>query len=283
MKCKQEGPLLRTMVCIAMLLVLTGIPGQAQSGRNNAVSIRIPVLPHLEIDAEPSGEPGSNANTAAIAGTEPGFAELFNKEVEIVFSSRPASPEEERLAAVRGIQLQGELLGWTGVGVAIHPANSISELSMDQLHKIFTGVYTNWRQLGGLDEPITVLLYPEETSGPLRFFRKQVLRGDNFISNSSREQNSKKAILEVSSTPGSITAVPFNEVFYATERVRIKAVAVKKDNESPAVTPDGDPMKNSSYPISEPLYVYYDSGANSEQVKQFVDYCKKELFKGMDK
>ena len=44
-----------------------------------------------------------------------------------------------------------------GIAIAVHKDNPVSALTSDQITKIFTGEITNWKDVGGSDEKITVL------------------------------------------------------------------------------------------------------------------------------
>lgn len=40
----------------------------------------------------------------------------------------------------------------------VHPSNPVQKLTMNQTHKILTGEYTNWNQVGGLDRPVRPMI-----------------------------------------------------------------------------------------------------------------------------
>lgn len=53
--------------------------------------------------------------------------------------------------------LQWHLLALDGVAVVVHQNNPLTGLTREQLRKVYRGEISNWKQLGWLDAPITVV------------------------------------------------------------------------------------------------------------------------------
>lgn len=91
-------------------------------------------------------------------GSGTGIAALINGTTNIAQSSREMKPEEkEEVLKSTGKEVKEFKVGLDALAVILHPANSVSELSIDQLSDIFTGKVKNWKEVGGFDEPILVL------------------------------------------------------------------------------------------------------------------------------
>jgi phosphate transport system substrate-binding protein len=80
-------------------------------------------------------------------------------------------------AAEKGLYLEERIIGWGAVALVAHPGNPVEELSIDQIRKMFSGNFTNWKQVGGLDEPIVLMSRDESISGTEVIFRNLVLQG----------------------------------------------------------------------------------------------------------
>lgn len=80
----------------------------------------------------------------------------------------------------------------------------VGNLTKVQIQGIYTGQYTNWSQLGGPNEAITVVNRPT-TSGTRATFKQYVLEGKNEISGNTLTQDNTGAVAQaVSGTPGAI-------------------------------------------------------------------------------
>ncbi|HLX55849.1 MAG TPA: substrate-binding domain-containing protein, partial [Ktedonobacteraceae bacterium] len=91
----------------------------------------------------------------------------------------------------------------------VSPDNALTGLSSAQIQAIFQGQITNWAQLGGQNEAITVIL-PPPSSAIFAIFRAFVLHGAPLQVNAivfRKDQPSQVAQL-VSQTPGAISFVP---------------------------------------------------------------------------
>ena len=60
-----------------------------------------------------------------------------------------------------------------------------------------------------------------------------------------------------------------------TKNAKVKVVPVKKDENSPAVTPSSATVLDKTYSIARPLYLVIN-GEAKEDIKKFIDYCISE-------
>lgn len=44
-----------------------------------------------------------------------------------------------------------------GVAIIVNPENPVSDLTVEDIAKLFTGEITNWSELGGNDAPVAAL------------------------------------------------------------------------------------------------------------------------------
>lgn len=92
-------------------------------------------------------------------GTHEAYGTLLNQNpsADLIFVTRKPTEDERKLAASHGIAIDIWTVADTAVVFLVNPKNRVQTLSMDQLRSIYTGKVTNWKSLGGSDQPI--LLY----------------------------------------------------------------------------------------------------------------------------
>ena len=101
-------------------------------------------------------------------------------------------------------------LAYTRIGadeqvVIVHKSNPVRELSKAQLKAIATGKVANWKDVGGPDLPIKVVV-TEPSLAPGQFFRKTVMDGENYVPDAIEVRSPREVITLVSRHPGGIGA-----------------------------------------------------------------------------
>lgn len=91
-------------------------------------------------------------------GSGAGITAVQEGTCDIGLSSR-ALKDEEKAAG-----LKETVLAYDGIAIIVHPDNPVSDLSIEQIAKLYTGEITNWKDVGGNDAEI-VLIGREAGSG----------------------------------------------------------------------------------------------------------------------
>ena len=81
-------------------------------------------------------------------GSGTSFPALASGAAEIGASSRPMKADEAKILSDAGLAPQAHVLALDGLVVFVSPSNPVSELTLEQIAKIFAGQITDWAQLG---------------------------------------------------------------------------------------------------------------------------------------
>lgn len=202
-------------------------------------------------------------------GSGTGISALINGTTDIAASSREMKSKEMEEAKAAGNEPAENLVGLDGIAVVVNPENPINELTMAQLKDIFTGTKTNWKDFGGPDSPIGIYSR-ESSSGTYQFFQEHVLSKENYAA-SAKLMPATSAIVEGCASEKS--GIGYVGLGYAAEAgSKIKIIAVKADDASPAVMPTEATVKDKTYAIARGLYLYTKT-SSPEAVKSFLSFC----------
>ena len=174
---------------------------------------------------------------------------------DIGLSSR-ALKDEEKAGG-----LQETVLAYDGIAIIVHPDNPVSDLSIEQIAKLYTGEITNWKDVGGKDAQV-VLIGREAASGTRDGFES--ITGTKDKCQYRQELTSTgDVITTVSQNPAAIGYASL-----ASVKNTVKAVTVNGVTASEATVKDG------SYVIQRPFVLVTVEGKTLSPVAQaFFDYA----------
>ncbi|MFD1418932.1 phosphate ABC transporter substrate-binding protein PstS family protein [Companilactobacillus keshanensis] len=149
-----------------------------------------------------------------------------------------------------------------GMAPVVNKDAGVKNVTMDQLKQIFTGKITNWKDLGGKDEKITVV-NRAEGSGTRATFESAVLGGEKAIK--SQEQDSNGTVQKiVSTTPGAISYLAFSYINDKVEALSIDDVKATDDN-----------VADNKWKIWSYEHMY-TKGDPKDATKKFIEYMKSD-------
>lgn len=172
--------------------------------------------------------------------------------------------------------------------VFVNRGTGIHELSVDQLRGIHSGSYTNWKQLGGNDQKISIVSRDSE-SGTRRTFESQVLKTpEKALSSDDCETKNRdpespvircemrtttQLLDEVRSTPGAIGYAELSNAARYTDVHRIQVDGADADIES---------IKQRRYPFWTVEYLYtYGTPESSTALSAFLAYLDADAAKNI--
>ena len=178
-------------------------------------------------------------------GSGAGIEAVLNGTADIGNTSRNLTDREKAGGAVEN------LVAIEGIAVCVAAANTVTDLTRQQLACIYTGEINNWSEVGGEDVPI-VLVGREAGSGTRSAFEEFLGIEDECDYVNVLDSNGA-VMARVASTPGAIGYISLNT---ADERV----VMLKLDGAAPTA----ENIRNGQYALISPL-VMATMGEISEQ------------------
>ena len=191
---------------LIILLLLTLVATTACA--NNGSKITIVGSSAMQLLAEQAGNDyrlsHSNSNIVVQGGgSGTGLSQVQAGAVQIGTSDVFAETQK----GIQANKLKDYRVAVVGIVPIVNKDVGIKNITTNELSKIFTGKITNWKQLGGKNEAITVI-NRSKGSGTRGTFEDIILRGQKPIK--SQEQDSNGAVKKiVNSTPGTISYLSF--------------------------------------------------------------------------
>lgn len=197
--------------------------------------------------------------TVEYTGSGAGLESLASGSVDIGDASRSLKDEEKAAGSVENI------VAIDGIAVIEDKDNGVTNVSAEDLAKIYKGEVKNWSELGGKDEAI-VVIGREAGSGTRDAFEELLDIADSCAY--AQELDSTGAVLaKVASTPGAIGYVSLDVVDDTVTAVSIDGTE-----------PTEEQILAGNYLLSRP-FVMATKGEISEQndlVKTWFDYIASE-------
>ena len=193
--------------------------------------------------------------TAEFVGSGAGIEAVNSGNADIGNSSRNLKDEEKANGAVENV------VAIDGIAVCVDTANTVTNLTKQQLTDIYTGAVTNWSEVGGANAPIVVV--GREAGSGTRGAFEELLKVEDACAYANELDSTGAVMAKVASTPGAIGYVSLDVVDDS-----VIALALE------GVEPTAENIKAGNYFLSRP-FVMTTKGESSEQsdlVQAWFDY-----------
>ena len=205
------------------------------------------------------GEAFTKANLDATftynpTGSGSGITAVSEGRCDIGLSSRALKDEEKSQGLVE------TTLALDGIAIIVNKENTVEDLSLDDIAKIYTGEITNWSEVGGEDADI-VLIGREAGSGTRDGFES--ITGTSDSCKYRQELTSTgDVITTVSSNPGAIGYASLAAVKDTVKKVSVDGVGATEET-----------VKDGSYKVQRPFVLVTKDGTElSEAAQAFFNY-----------
>jgi phosphate transport system substrate-binding protein len=209
-------------------------------------------------------------------GSGAGISAFINKDVDMAQASRQIKDDEIQQAKDAGLDPYETTILRDALAIVVHPDNPITQLTEEQVAKIFAQEITSWDDVGGSGD-ITVYTRNEE-SGTFAYMEEDVIQkilGD--------ESGYGSTVNKQASAPAGLSAVAGDPdgIFYAglgnlseIPEGSVKVLLISGTGDP--VEPSAATVADGSYPIARGLF-YYTNGdpmtSDNPAIKAFVEFA----------
>ncbi|MBR6650677.1 MAG: substrate-binding domain-containing protein [Clostridia bacterium] len=181
-----------------------------------------------------------------------GYKAIVDGETDILFCASP-SKEQIAYAEEKGVNLVYEPVGLEAFVFFVNKNNPINELTVDQIRGIYSGKFTNWKQVGGVNRvinPVTRL------SGSGSQSAMDAFMGD--------EKIAPKSFLAITGA-----SIGFSFRYYMdgiVENDNVKMISLN------GIYPKTENIQNGSYPIIAKFYAIYRADNENKNIPTLIDW-----------
>lgn len=190
-------------------------------------------------------------------GSGSGIQAVADGRCDIGLSSRDLKEAE-------AANLTGTVVAIDGIAVIVNPENTVGDLSVEQIAKIYTGEITNWSGVGGPDAPI-VPIGREAGSGTRDGF-ESITDTEDKCKYSQELTSSGDVITTVAGNPNAIGYASLASVKDTVKAIKVEGVA-----------PTTQTVQSGAYKVQRDFLLVTKTGATlSPQAQAFFDFATSE-------
>ncbi|MCW7474583.1 phosphate ABC transporter substrate-binding protein [Leptospira levettii] len=220
-------------------------------------------------------------------GSESGIDRLRKGEIDMAVSSRALNQAEYDELRKTG-NLEIVRLAYDGVALVVNPNNPVSKLHLVQTSDIFSGKIKNWKDVGGQDAPISIVIRNDK-SGTQDYFQNHILKrrdlGDKefntyksnvFSPNAKIVKDNAEMAKYIQENPNSIGYMGMGSAL-VDHKDKLKALEYAKTSskDEPYVTPSIRNVYDRKYKLARELFIIYKTD-QGDKIDAFVTYLTSE-------
>jgi phosphate transport system substrate-binding protein len=192
-------------------------------------------------------------------GSGNGIKALIDGSTDIANSSRFIKDKEVSMAVEKGRYPVPFAVAYDCIVPVVHPSNTLSNLTIAQLKRIYMGEIKNWKEIGGPDSPV-VVISRDTSSGTYEVWEEKVLQGEKVFPGALLQASNGAIVQAVSKNKN---AIGYIGIGYVNKEVK----ALKAEN----IVGSAETTLNGTYPISRALYMFTQGWPKGETL-DFINF-----------
>jgi phosphate transport system substrate-binding protein len=249
----------RKGICLVLTLVGIMIAAPVLAG-DIVVKGSTTVLPIAQKVAEAYMKENPDTSISISGGgSGNGIKAIIDGTTDIADSSRFIKDKEVALAVQNGVYPVPFAVAYDCIVPIVHPSNKVTNLTLDQLKKIYKGEIKNWKEVGGPNAPI-VVISRDTSSGTYEVWEHKVMKKERVYPGALLQASNGAVAQAVAKNKNAIGYIGLG---YVNDTVKpLTANSIKGSAET---------TLNGTYPISRPLYMFTNEWPTGD-IAKFINY-----------
>jgi phosphate transport system substrate-binding protein len=215
-------------------------------------------------------------NLVKASQTHQSFINLIDKKADLILSARKMSSSEKTYADAAGISLIETPIALDAFVFIVHPSNTITSLTIEQIQDIYTGKIINWNEVGGNDSPIEPYVRNPD-SGSQEVMESLVMKDldiNNFPVSWEVVFTMTGAFEAVTGRWDAICYTFYYYKEYVLKEARTKSVPIE------GIAPNKESIINNTYPLTTEVYAVIRSDLDeSSTAYKLYEFLQTEIGK----
>lgn len=190
-----------------------------------------------------------------------GMAALRIGQCDIAAASRAAIQADLDLANDVKLEMNDYPIASYTVAIVVNANNPVANLTKDQVREIFTGKIKNWKEVGGADADIHLLIR-DPISGTYLGFKEIAMNNENYATHPKPLTNYTALVNAIAAEPNAIGYCGLSQA----KAAGVKAVTVDGVEASAAMVNSG------KYAYARLVRFYTNKARESQATKDFIQF-----------
>lgn len=231
---------------------------QANLRSNLLISGSAPMASYIKKIADAYTLKRKNIDIVVEKGHSSGaFLALNRGGIDLAVMDRNLNPEEFNLID------HNYLTGIDGLGIVVHPESPVTNISLSNARKIFEGIITNWKDVGGPDA--TIRMFGRMEGSTTRDSIEDILMDGGVLSRKIKELKSSGDVSKaVAADINAIGYVSVRTMQDITRALSINGVELNEKN-----------LLINRYPLYRAMFLVI-KGDGTDSAKKFIDFSLSE-------
>ncbi|GKH60954.1 hypothetical protein CE91St25_12900 [Campylobacter ureolyticus] len=207
---------------------------------------------------------------AKCSTTNGAYENLINQKVDIIFVAG-ASKEQLNLAKDKNVTMEFLEIGKEAFVFFVNSKNSLDDLSVDEVVKIYSEKITNYKEVGGKNAKI--LAFQRDKNSGSQTMLEKIMAGKELMQAPATNVVGDMAgiVKSVGTYKNYKNALGFSFLYFTKEMVKNSDIKLLKIN---GIYPNSQSILNETYPFVGKFYAVTLKENKKESVKEFLEWLK---------
>ena len=229
---------------LALSLAFTFVAGSVWAG-NLVIKGSTTVLPVAQKIAEAYMQKYPEVRISISGGgSGNGVKALIDGSTDIADSSRFIKDQEVKLAVEKGVLPVPFAVAYDCIVPVVHPSNTLTDVTMDQLKDIYMGKIKNWKEIGGPDRPV-VVVSRDTSSGTYEVWEEKVMKKERVYPGALLQASNGAVVQAVAKNKNAVGYIGLGYLDAGVKALMVNGLEGSKET-----------TLNGTYPISRPLFMF---------------------------